>query len=119
MCVLPKGARTLCKWLMVNGLLFLEFDAAPVVDRVVADVGEAGVLSHSYDHRHILYIEAADKEQTVLSEAEGVGRDILEEDVAVDVCEDDVVGVALEKGSVAAACLDACSYLVEAGVVIG
>ena len=84
----------------------------------MADVGEAGVHCHSDDHRHILDIEAADKQQSVLVKAEGIGRDILQEDVAVDICKDDVVCVPLEEGSVAAACLDTCADLVEAGVVI-
>ena len=50
--------------------LFPELDAAPVVDRVVADVGETGILGHSYDHRHVFKEESADKQETVLVEAE-------------------------------------------------
>ena len=84
----------------------------------MSDVGQAGVLSHSDDHRHIFYIESADKQQSVLMETERVCRDVLEEDVAVDIGKDDVIGVPLEEGSVAATCLDARAYLVEAGVVV-
>ena len=101
------------------GLVLLELDAAPVVDRVVGNVGEAGVLGHSDDHRHVFHIEAADEEQTFAVETERVGRNVLEKDVSVDVREDDIVSVPLEEGSVTAACLDSCADFVESCVVIG
>ena len=106
-------------YVMDRGVLLPELYAAPVVYRVVADILETGVLGHSDDHRHVFYIEAADKEETFLMQTEGIGRDVLKEDVAVDVGKDDVIGVPLEEGSVAAACLDTGSYLVEACIVIG
>lgn len=80
-----------------GNLLLAELDAAPVVDGVVADIGQSGVLGHSDDHRHILYVESADKKQSVLMQAEGICRDVLEEDVTVDVGKDDVISVPLEE----------------------
>ena len=105
-------------YVMDRGVLFPELDAAPVVDRVVADILKAGVLGHSDDHRHILHIEAADEQEAALMQTERIGRDVLEKDVAVDVRQDDVVSIPLEEGCVSAAGLDAGSYLVEARIVI-
>ena len=42
----------------------MEFYAAPVVDGVMADILQSGVLCHSYDHRHVLNVESTDKQQS-------------------------------------------------------
>ena len=66
-------------------MLFSEFDAAPIINRVVTDVFQTGICRHGYNHRHVLYIEAADKEETALVERMRIGRDVLQQDVPVDV----------------------------------
>ena len=74
----------------------MKFDAAPVVDRVVTHIFQACMHRCADDHRHVIHIESADKEQAVLSEAVRVCRDILQEDVAVDVCKQHIICVSLE-----------------------
>ena len=72
-------------------LRFLEFNTAPVVDGVVADVFQTGILSHSDDHRHVFHVESADKQKSALVYALRISRDVLKEDVSVDVCKQYII----------------------------
>ena len=77
------------------------------------------IRRHTNNHRHVLEIESAHKQQTFLVQAESVGRYVLQQNIPVDVCQQYVISVALEQGSIAAICLNQLSYTVRSGVVIG
>ena len=96
----------------------MELDAAPVVDGVVVDILESGSRSRSDEHRHILHIESADKQQSVVMKACCISLHILKEYVSIYIGQEHVVGVALKERGVAAPCLDYFSYSVETCVVI-
>jgi hypothetical protein len=51
----------------------------------------------SYEHRHILYIESADKKESSFADGVGIGLHILDKDVAVYIGKKHVVCVSLEK----------------------
>ena len=84
----------------------------------MAYILQTAVLRHSHYHRHIFHIESADKQKSVPVEALSICRNILQEDISVDVREKHIIGISLKQRSISTISFDDFSYTVQSGVII-
>jgi hypothetical protein len=81
----------------ISSSLFTEFDAAPIVNTVVADIFQTCSRCGSDEHRHILHIESADEQKTSLADGVSIGLHILDKDVAVYIGKENIICVSLQE----------------------